>query len=575
MTLSASHIMRSASWARDGTPRRSPTRRELEQRRDDLMRRLAALEMESLQLYRPIPRAALFHASTAAMRLADASNQSGKTFMCSVEFVRAITNTDPYKKYPPTGLAHMVPYDEIHAGDPIWKTMAEPGAFNLIPDEHTGVLRSVRLDPDGPVIDTSAPPDASIEVRLDPYDEAYREKWRPAPPLLPSRLIRETSWEKKNLRIPRRIVTTAGWTVNFRSSKSAPKRGDQINLFWFDEEIENTGHLPEAYRASMRHSGIGFWSATAQSGGDQYYELYSKAMAGVSGIERFPLYISENAFYTKAAKQQFYDEMSEQERSVRWYGIPEILGRFVYTEYSPMGMHGCEPFAIPPSWCVEVILDPASQRQGTLFTAVDPNEEHKYIWDGFATAKGAPKQWARDVKDRLQRRIPYRFIIDQQMGRSRSVGLDTGTTVAKEYFDALLEVGVESQQRGPLAGFYPGSKDVHGREAAVKTALAPRVGGPFDGKPELQIMRGKVPELDREIKLAQRSKSRPEKRVLLEEDLLVCAEYWLASHPRYHAPPVAEPVRVPDMRAAFLAEQASEMPAGRTTEITSALTIGR
>lgn len=491
-----------------------------------LLGRLARRKMEALVLYVAIARAIAFHQSRALTRLLDASNQSGKTLAAAIEFVRAITGSDPYVKYQPTGSALVVGFDEKHIANPMWKTIAEPGAFSLIRDEHTNELRSVRMDPNAP----------SGVYRLDPYDEAYREKWQEAPPLLPPRCIKKLVWKDAGLRVPASITTTAGWQVEFRSSKTDPKRGSQIDFWWFDEEIRNTMHLPEAYRGCMRRGGVGVWSATAQSGGRQLYQLYQKSQAAGSAVERFPLYIAENPFFTAENKQAFYDSLTERERNVRWFGNYEIIGQFVYGVYDPQGDHGCEPFAIPPDWSIEVTVDPGGQRQGCIIGAIDPEEKHAWVADGFDLRQADAQQWAQEVKSRLHGRRPYRYIIDQQMGRQSATGQGRAATVARTYFAAVRKAGISPYVEGPLNGFFPGSNDVQGRETILKDWLAIRGDGPHHGTPMLQVMRGRVPALDQEMQLAQRQVDRPDKRELWEEDCLVTLEYWAASDPRYHRP---------------------------------------
>jgi len=475
-----------------------------------VLRQLAKRKMEGLQLYCELPRAAPFHASRARIRLADGPNQGGKTLMAEVEVARAVTGTDPHNKYPKSdGVCLCVGYDEEHIGDPMWRKLARPGAFSMIPDEYTGIMRSVRLDANNP-------------LKLDPYDEAYREKWCDAPPLLPPRCIRKIAWQDRGKDIPRHVTTTNNWKILFRSSKGDAVRGIQINLWQFDEEIKNQQFLPEALRGSMRFDGRGFWSATPQSGGVQLYELHLRAVSDDPDVEAFPLYIVENPFYTDAAKQAFYDSLSEEERQVRWFGNYAIVGQLVYRTYDPMVTHGCEPFEVPIDWCVYVIVDPGSQHCGTIFGAIDPDEKHAWVYDGFDLPGADGRLWAAEVEKRLHGRQVEAFIMDQQMGKCQSVGLEAGTTVAQKYFEGLQELDVQPRTEGPMNGFYQGSKDIDGREEAVRSLLAVRGSGPHSGSPKLQVMRGCLPILDRQMRLANRPASRPDKRAKLPEDVLVC-----------------------------------------------------
>ena len=490
------------------------------------LRRLAQLKGESLQLYRALPRAERFHASRARIRLLDGSNQAGRTLAGMCEIARAVTGCDPYQKYPKTGLALCVGYDAEHIASPMWRSLAREGAFNTIRDEQTKLWRSVRLDPNDP-------------LKLDPYDAAYREKWREAPPLLPERWYKNhVAWEDRGKDIPRHVtIPKTGWKILFRSSKGDAVRGIQINLWQFDEEIKNYQFLPEALRGCMRFDGVGFWTATPQSGGVQLYELHERALAEDKDVEAFPLYIFENPFYTDESKQAFYDSLSEDERRVRWHGEYALVGRRVYPTYDPQGIHGYEPREIPPDWCVYVIVDPGSQHCGTIFLAVDPDEAHVWIYDGFDLRSADARRWAGEVKKREPEQGFHAFVMDLQMGRQRSVGMEQGTNVAKEYYEGLKEAGCLPQTQGPLGGFFPGSNDIPGREEALRGWLSIRGTGPFAGTPKLQVARGCVSELDRQMKRAHMIVDRPDQREKkYPEDVLVTLEYGAAFDPRYYAP---------------------------------------
>jgi hypothetical protein len=288
----------------------------------------------------------------------------------------------------------------------------------------------------------------------------------------------------------------------------------------------------------------------------QLFQLYLKAESGDPLVKRFPLYVAENAYFNKEDRQVFYDSLSPEEREVRWYGIYHILGQRVYGAYEPQGIHGCESFSISPDWTVEVTVDPAGQRLGTIFGAIDPEEAHAWVYDGFAMRQADARRWAEEVKKRLLGRRPYRYIIDQRMGKQRTVGQALGTNVAKTYFAALVEAGITPVVQGVLNGFFPGSDDVLGREAVVKDWLAIRGSGPHEGTPKLQVFRGCIPELDDEMRMAKRDGDRPEKRAQMVEDVLVSLEYWAASDPHYHRAQRTTVSGDPDMRARLEAKRA-------------------
>ena len=131
------------------------------------------IENEGLNLYMELPMGSEFHATNCFARVADGSNRSSKTTTVVVEFSRAVTASDPHDKYLTTnGSALVVGLDSDHLSM-LWSKASEPGAFKIIQDEVTQRWRSVRPDPNNPLL-------------LDPYDLAYAEKWRDAPPLIPA-----------------------------------------------------------------------------------------------------------------------------------------------------------------------------------------------------------------------------------------------------------------------------------------------------------------------------------------------------------------------------------------------------
>ena len=109
--------------------------------------------------------------------------------------------------------------------------------------------------------------------------------------------------------------------------------------------------------------------------------------------------------------------------------------------------------------------------------------------------------------------------------------------VARHYMDALEELDVRPAQLGPMEGFYPGSDDVRAREESLLEWMQPRRDGPLAGRPVLQVFRGAVPELDKEIRNAHYKFDKPDKREQdIVSDTLDCLEYGAAFRPRYFEP---------------------------------------
>lgn len=499
------------------------------------------LRRESLRLWKALPNVEPFFQSTKQVRLLFGSNQSAKTHHGLVEIARAVTGQDPYDKYPKTGgRAIIVGFDGDHLADPIYTKLFRPGEFKLIRDEHTQAWRPVRPDPNNP-------------RQLDPYDVANREHWVDAPPIIPERLIADQAWDRANKLIPRLTTLTTGWTILWRSSKGRPPRGRQIHLVYLDEDIQHTNAwVNELIPRLVKHGGSLIWAATHQEGGPELYEMTEKADAGSEHIDAFRLRIIDNPFISDEQREFFLNTLTtEEDVMVRYHGESAVVGRKLYRDYSPNGIHGCEPFPFPiTTWCRYVFLDPGAQRCAALIVAVDPEERHCWVIDGIDIRQGDATRMAAEIKSR-ENGVRYEaIIIDQQAGKQTPMGHDARDRTAPYYWRALAAAGVIPRVQGPIAGFFPSCNDVHAREEALKAWLQIRGTGPFAGTPVLQVVRGAIPELDRQISLAQYVTHK--RRLDKTEDLLDCLEYAAAYNPTFQRP---DPVRVPSVPHSRSVEQ--------------------
>lgn len=506
--------------------RRANARQSRMTQAKQVLLRLAKLKMEALQLYHPLPAVEPFHASMAKWRVLTGSNRSGKTNAGAIEYARCVGQSDPYEKYPKTGNSLVVGLDGDHIAM-MFRKLNEPGAIMMIRDEHTKLWRGVRCDPGNP-------------TELDPYDEAYREQWRPAPPLIPARIVRHIAWEDRAKGIPRSVQYTTGWKTLFRSSEGKAPQGDHYNFLWIDEEISNEAFYTEGCRGlvglseSAQHMPRGIWTATPQTSNIQYLDLLDAASTDTEHVAAFKLLITDNPYIPPDEKQAFYDTLTEEEREVRWYGNPAMIGRRIYPHFSPMSEHGEEPFDIPSDWTRFCVLDPGRKHCGTIFAAVDPDEKHVWIYDEFDLRNGDATRWAQQVFDRQGEMRFEAFVIDRRMGRQHPPGYPT--TVAEYYHAALIAVGVQPRVAGPMYGFFPGSDDIAAREEAVLDWLRIRGSDQYIGTPKLKVLRGQLPLLETQIRRAQMDTKNTNKRKKGVEDVLVCLEYLAAFQPYYHTP---------------------------------------
>lgn len=508
-----------------------------------MVRALAKRRYEALPLYRPLPAAEEFHRSTAKWRVVVGSNRSGKTLAGAVEFSRAFLNCDPYQKYPAKINALVVGLDSDHLAMQ-WRKCYEEGAFYLVRDEITRLWRAVRADANDP-------------RRIAAYDWAYRETWKPAPPLIPRRSLAALAWEDQKKGIPRFVRSIGGSKALFRSSEGKSPQGDHYNIAWLDEQLGNEDFYREARRGLVElpedqgHPPLGIWTATPQDINVQLLDLMEAAKDNDPHVMMTELLIVDNPFIPESEKEAFYAGMSEEEREVRWFGRPAVYGRRIYNVFNMQQHHGCEGFPIPPTWARYVVLDPGRQCCGTLFAAVDPDEDHVWIYDGFTLKNSDAVRWADQVRQREGQQKFEAVICDMRGGRQRPMG--ASVSVAGTYRRALDDAGVHPRIYGPLDGFLAGTDDVMAREEAVLNWMHLREIGPNVGTPKLQIFRGTLPELERQIIRAHYDLRKAKKRIHGEEDLLVCLEYLAAANPGYRHPERRGTETVDPVYAAYLA----------------------
>ena len=533
-----------------------------------ILARIAELKAEGLAIYQPLPEAARFHASTAKLKIAEGSNRSGKTEAGAAELARAICGCDPYDKYPKTnGVALVVGLKQDHIAM-LWRKLYEPGSYKVIPDEHTKQLRAVRPDPNNP-------------LQLDPYDASHTERWRDSAPLIPHRLVtsKDIAWDDRGKGVPRTVnVPSTGWRLEMRPSGSHPDQGDHYNVVLNDEEMERPDWYYEEVRGltglseSPQHAPKLIWTATSQVANPEFAEIRAKALAGVPGFERFVFLIDNNPYVPDAEKLAFWNALPEYERETRYYGIPAISQRKIYGIYEPMGIHGCEPFDIPPDWTRYAIVDPGTHVCATLLGAVDPDEKHGWIYGGFVLRNAEALQWAYALKEQEKGVAFEAIIMDEKAGSQRS--MNAADTTAQRFAAAMDHAELKPRTFGSLDGFFPGTSDVKTRTLALRSWMVPRNEGQYVGTPRLQVMKGVLPDLDKQITNAISDLKDPEKRAKIlrrECDLLDDLEYFVAFDPRYKTPTPVEEVTVSYAVAVFRKRQRKNL---RNTNYQPSVVLG-
>ena len=143
------------------------------------------------------------HDSLASECLVIGGNRSGKSLSTFVEDAWAATGTHPVEgKYPEKdGNLIIIGQNWKHVGLVIVPYLFRAGAFKIIKDDTTGEWRA-----------------------YDPINDAARaEEAKPAPPLIPERMIKSQSWLLKSAGYMNSCTLTNGWTIYcFSSEGDAP-----------------------------------------------------------------------------------------------------------------------------------------------------------------------------------------------------------------------------------------------------------------------------------------------------------------------------------------------------------------
>lgn len=411
----------------------------------EVLRELAARNIEGLSLYEPIPLAQEFHRCTASERIVRGSNRAGKTLSTHVELARALLGKDPFDKYPKhNGRAFLVGYRGKEVGEVNYRKLFRGDAFKIIRDPDTKEWRAFRP--------------------WQEWDAANAHLKRAAPPLIPPRYVSSIAWENKKENIPSVIRLTTGWELNMFSSQGDPPTGSDIDLAVFDEEIENPNWYPEISSRLTDRRGKFIWGATPQAGTEQLYDLCLAADDQKYELEprivEFMMTLADNPHIPDAAKKElalkFADPLQYQTRIGGEFAI--ISFKF-YPEFHE-SIHGIKSFPLQKDWTRYAIIDPGHQPCSILFiVAPPPDSEYagrKIAYDELVIPNCNAVIFGQEMAKRCKGQDFHEFIIDSRGGRITDIA--SGLNVELQYAAALKANGVKSAVTGH--GFSWGS-DLH------------------------------------------------------------------------------------------------------------------
>jgi len=437
-----------------------------------LLTEISDRRRETLGLYEPLKHVAPFHACDAPERVCRGSNRSGKTFCAAIEMARVLTNQDPFNKYPKEGKAIIVGKDGRHISDPLFKMLFRPGAMKLIKDGE----------------------DWRAWRPWEEADAARADEAVPAPPLVPPRFYDENkiAWESKKENWPKYITLKTGWEVQFCTGMGKPPQGIKANFAWFDEEIPDEDWYNEIALRLVDDWGSFQWSATAQLGGVQLYELCQRAEQEISkdkpSVVEFFLHINSNTHFTDAQRDRVFAKLTDEQMRIRIEGEFAFANQRIYPEFA-RDVHEAPWFDIPTDWTRYMCVDPGRQVAAAIFCAVPPPSWHDrqvvYFYDEVYVQAANAKSFAKAVKAKAGVQEFQTFIIDHHGGRLRDLSL--GLMVEDQYAKAFAEEGLKSRTTG--SSFVWGSDDISAGIEMLRSWMLLR----SNGEPKLKYFGDKMP----------------------------------------------------------------------------------
>jgi len=497
----------------------------------EMQAELSSRRIESLKLYRPTDQQEEVHKCRASEVLVLGGNRSGKSLCTFVEDARAVCGQDPHGKYPEKdGILVIVGKDWKHIGLVVYPILFMAGAFKIIKDEATGQWRA-----------------------FNPTTDAARAKEaKPAPPLIPPRLVAKKSWILKSARYIQSCTLVNGWQIYFFSSEGEPPQGFQANRVHIDEDVNNgDAWVPEMQARLSDRKGVFTWSAMPHSRNDSLQSLAERAdMLAEKGQENPDIV----KFQLRFLDNPHIDGEEKRKRIEGWAALGEDVlrmrseGEFITDSilcYPTFATHvhgydrtSLENNVVPSDWCRYVAIDPGHAVTSALFAAVPPDESMLLVYDQLYIRNCNAIIFGEKMQEKCRGQSFQAFIIDMHGGRLREIG--SGRLPVELYTEELKKREVASITTGH--SFLAGCDDIPARMAAVQNYLHIRP----EGTPTLRILRGAVPDLEREIKRYKKKTQlvggtyivtdQPNTRG--EVHACQCLEYLCAYRPRYHKPKV-------------------------------------
>lgn len=484
------------------------------QRYEQLSAEKAKRSIEALKLYEPMPWQDAFHRTTAKEVLVRKAIQTGGSLAGFVEDARAVTNSDPYNKYPKEGLLVCLGFGEKHIGRVIHKYLFRSGAFQIIRDLDTAEWRTFR------------PWSGVINDRLG--DFGRESEARKAPPLIPPRLVESIAWERRREHVFSYAKLKTGWEIYACNTAGDPgqAQGFLADLVHIDEDTATEGWYAEMMSRLTSRNGKMRWTAVPHSKNDEMMNLMERAEdeKGTENPQAVMVTVTmfDNIYYpeeSRKANAKIWLSQGEDVYKQRALGELPIGSRLMYPTFNTE-IHNAvketdprlaiqkilaDNNGIPPAdWTRYYAIDPGHTVCAVVCGATPPPAlgdfrviyKEIYIRNCDANMFGD----ALDRQYKSENNTVQAFIIDAHGASLREIG--SGLHPRKQYENQLKARGIKSVDTE--FGFKDGCDDVKARENEVREWLRIRQ----DGTTKLLIVVSQCPNLVREMKKFKKKTTR-------------------------------------------------------------------
>ncbi len=427
---------------------------------------------ESVNIFVPTDIQRQILESDARRLIVSGGNRGGKTIIIAMWLALVALGRHSVPRFNRPNLRiYVVGASAGHLGEVLYRKVFKPGAFKVIKDKKTGLMRAFN--------------------RQNPEDLARALEADESEPLIPSRYIEDTSWRLKKDACPLMVRLKNGTEIRYHTGEGLPAQGFDADVVIFDEEIQNIDWFVEAIRGLIDREGTFVWGATPQAATTQFLQLLDKADHNQIGLKvaKFVLRTKDNPHLAADATDDYASLLDEEERLVRMEGLPAV-GSFLMFPFFSMDVLGIDmPNGIPDNWTRYVAIDPGYGVTAAVFCAVPPpgNQNIMVVYDELYCPKHLVWDFAQRMADKSYGQYFQRFIIDEQQGAKHDQY--SGKSVHEQFSEAFRKAHVSSQETG--YGFTAGFSDKAAGAALVRESMRVR---PGEGS-RMRILRGTCPGL--------------------------------------------------------------------------------